>query len=192
MQSAPNTLDFPHRTPRRRLLGHCAHSLAHRRPLVKLDVQGRPPAQRRPWRGRVTRAPGIGNSLRREYSFTTAVRRRPQPSRRFLAQSIPAGTFRLHRRIRCRSRCLSRARQPCLRSPELAQPRNLLLKRGNNDNRFPSGPARSSSPVAVREAGSNSPPTKSWAGRPFVDAIEIEFGRSLRDQAIALGWTRQT
>src|SRR5208283_2141030 len=27
---------------------------------------------------------------------------------------------------------------------------------------------------------------ESWAGRPFVDAIEIEFGKSLHDQAIAL------
>jgi ABC-type transport system substrate-binding protein len=27
---------------------------------------------------------------------------------------------------------------------------------------------------------------ESWAGRPFVDAVEIEFGKSLRDQAIAL------
>src|SRR5208282_5426930 len=27
---------------------------------------------------------------------------------------------------------------------------------------------------------------ESWAGRPFVDAVEIEFGKSLRDQALAL------
>src|SRR6202044_2366836 len=27
---------------------------------------------------------------------------------------------------------------------------------------------------------------ESWQGRPFVDAIQIEFGKSFRDQAVAL------
>jgi ABC-type oligopeptide transport system substrate-binding subunit len=62
-----------------------------------------------------------------------------------------------------------------------------LLKRSTNDNRFPIG----TGPFLVAEwqpgkrlkLAANE---ESWAGRPFVDAIEIEFGRSLRDQAIAL------
>ena len=74
---------------------------------------------------------------------------------------------------------------------ELALPRNLLLKRGananENSNRLPIG----TGPFLVAEwqpgkrlkLAANE---ESWAGRPFVDAIEIEFGRSLRDQAIAL------
>src|ERR1019366_7890686 len=68
---------------------------------------------------------------------------------------------------------------------ELALPRNLLLKR--NTNRLPSG----TGPFLVAEwqpgkllrLAANE---ESWAGRPFVDAVEIEFGKSLRDQAIAL------
>jgi ABC-type transport system substrate-binding protein len=72
---------------------------------------------------------------------------------------------------------------------ELALPRNLVLKRnGNgNDNRVPIG----TGPFLVAEwqpgkrlkLAANE---ESWAGRHFVDAIEIEFGKSLRDQAIAL------
>ena len=72
---------------------------------------------------------------------------------------------------------------------ELALPRNLLLKRNANtkDNRIPIGtgpfliadwqPAKLLKLAASEE---------SWAGRPYVDAIEVEFGKSLRDQAIAL------
>lgn len=70
---------------------------------------------------------------------------------------------------------------------ELALPRNLLLKRSIKDNRLPIG----TGPFLVAEwqpgkflklAASE----ESWAGRPFVDVVEIEFGKSLRDQAIAL------
>jgi len=70
---------------------------------------------------------------------------------------------------------------------ELALPRNLLLKRNAKDNRVPIG----TGPFLVADwqpgkylklAASED----SWAGRPFVDAVEIEFGKSLRDQAIAL------
>jgi ABC-type oligopeptide transport system substrate-binding subunit len=74
---------------------------------------------------------------------------------------------------------------------ELALPRNLVLKRSananENSNRLPVG----TGPFLVAEwqpgkrlkLAANE---ESWAGRPFVDAIEIEFGKSLRDQAIAL------
>src|SRR5260370_41557712 len=70
---------------------------------------------------------------------------------------------------------------------ELALPRNLVLKRSTNDNRLPIG----TGPFLVAEwqpgkrlkLAANE---ESWAGRPFVDAIEIEFGKSLREQAIAL------
>src|ERR1039458_10285585 len=70
---------------------------------------------------------------------------------------------------------------------ELALPRNLLIKRNGSDNRLPIG----TGPFLVAEwqpgkllrLAANE---ESWAGRPFVDAVEIEFGKSLRDQAIAL------
>jgi ABC-type transport system substrate-binding protein len=68
---------------------------------------------------------------------------------------------------------------------ELALPRNLLLKRNAKGSPIGTGaflvagwqPGRLLKLAASEE---------SWAGRPFVDAVEIEFGKSLRDQAIAL------
>jgi len=72
---------------------------------------------------------------------------------------------------------------------ELALPRNLLLKRNNNnnDNRLPIGTGpflvAAWQPGKLLKLVANE---ESWAGRPFVDAVEIEFGKSLRDQAIAL------
>lgn len=68
---------------------------------------------------------------------------------------------------------------------ELALPRNLLLKR--NANRWPVGTGAFvvvdwQSGKLLKLAANE----ESWAGRPFVDAVEIEFGKSLRDQAIAL------
>jgi ABC-type transport system substrate-binding protein len=68
---------------------------------------------------------------------------------------------------------------------ELALPRNLLLKR--NVNGVPIGTGAfvvvQWQPAKLLKLAANE---ESWAGRPFVDAIEIEFGKSLRDQAIAL------
>ena len=68
---------------------------------------------------------------------------------------------------------------------ELALPRNLLLKR--NADRLPIGTGAflvaEWQPGKLLKLAAND---ESWAGRPFVDAAEIEFGRSLRDQAIAL------
>jgi peptide/nickel transport system substrate-binding protein len=71
---------------------------------------------------------------------------------------------------------------------ELALPRNLVLKRKNNsDDHVPIGtgaflvsewhPGKHLRLVANEE---------SWAGCPFVDAVEIEFSKPLRDQAISL------
>jgi ABC-type transport system substrate-binding protein len=70
---------------------------------------------------------------------------------------------------------------------ELALPRNLLLKRNNNNNRIPIGTGpflvAEWQPGKLLKLAANE---ESWAGRPFVDAVEIEFGKSLLDQAIAL------
>ncbi len=70
---------------------------------------------------------------------------------------------------------------------ELALPRNLLFKRNVNVNGVPIGTGpflvAEWQPGKVLKLAANE---ESWAGRPFVDAVEIEFGKSLRDQAIAL------
>ena len=68
---------------------------------------------------------------------------------------------------------------------ELALPRNAILKRNAGASPVGTGafrvtdfqPGRSLKLAANEEY---------WAGRPFADVIEIELGRTLRDQAIAL------
>ncbi|MFZ3263620.1 MAG: ABC transporter substrate-binding protein [Terriglobales bacterium] len=68
---------------------------------------------------------------------------------------------------------------------ELALPRNLILMRSAAGIPVGTGPFRIAEfqPGKLLKLAANE---ESWAGRPFLDAIEIEFGRSLRDQAVAL------
>ena len=68
---------------------------------------------------------------------------------------------------------------------ELALPRNLILKRSGNGLPIGTGAFLVSEwqPGKLLKLTANE---GSWAGRPFVDGVEIEFGKSLRDQAAAL------
>jgi peptide/nickel transport system substrate-binding protein len=68
---------------------------------------------------------------------------------------------------------------------ELALPRNAILKRSANGLPVGTGAFRVSEfqPGKSLRLAANE---ESWAGRPFADAVEIELGRSQRDQAIAL------
>jgi peptide/nickel transport system substrate-binding protein len=68
---------------------------------------------------------------------------------------------------------------------ELAQPGNAIVKRGAGGLTIGTGSFRVAEflPGKSLKLAANE---ESWAGRPFADGIEIEFGRSLRDQAIAL------
>jgi len=68
---------------------------------------------------------------------------------------------------------------------ELALPRNLILTRNAGGLPVGTGPFRVADfqpEQSLKLAASED----SWSGRPFLDAIEIEFGKSLRDQAVAL------
>ena len=68
---------------------------------------------------------------------------------------------------------------------ELALPRNLIVTRNATGTPIGTGPFR----VVDFQPGKSLKLAASedcWAGRPFLDAIEIEFGKSLRDQATAL------
>ena len=68
---------------------------------------------------------------------------------------------------------------------ELAMARNSILKRDANGIPIGTGPFR----VTDFQAGKSlrlAASDESWAGRPFVDVVEIEFGKSLRDEALAL------
>jgi len=68
---------------------------------------------------------------------------------------------------------------------ELALPRDLLLKRNANGTPIGTGPflVAEWQPGKLLRLAANE---ESWAGRPFVDDVTIEFGKSLRDQSIAL------
>ena len=68
---------------------------------------------------------------------------------------------------------------------ELALPRNAILKRYADGLPIGTGPFR----VAEFQPGRKltlAANEDCWAGRPFVDSVEIDLGRSLRDQSIAL------
>jgi ABC-type transport system substrate-binding protein len=68
---------------------------------------------------------------------------------------------------------------------ELALPRNAILKRTATGMPISTGPFRVADfqPGKFLKLSANE---ESWAGRPFLDAVEVESNRSLRDQAIAL------
>jgi MarR-like DNA-binding transcriptional regulator SgrR of sgrS sRNA len=68
---------------------------------------------------------------------------------------------------------------------ELALPRNAILKRNADGLPIGTGPFRVSEfqPGRLLKLAANE---DSWAGRPIADGVEIDLGRSLRDQAIAL------
>jgi peptide/nickel transport system substrate-binding protein len=68
---------------------------------------------------------------------------------------------------------------------ELALPRNLILTRNANGIPIGTGPFRIADfqPGKLLKLAASE---DSWSGRPFLDAVEIEFGKSLRDQALAL------
>ncbi len=68
---------------------------------------------------------------------------------------------------------------------ELALPRNLIITRDAGGLPIGTGPFRvvDFQPGKSLKLAANE---DSWAGRPFLDVIEIEFGKSLHDQAVAL------
>jgi peptide/nickel transport system substrate-binding protein len=68
---------------------------------------------------------------------------------------------------------------------ELAEPRNAIFKRSANGLPVGTGVFRVADfqPGKLLKLVANE---ESWSGRPFVDAVDLELGRSMRDQAIAL------
>jgi ABC-type transport system substrate-binding protein len=185
MQSAPNALDLPaNATPADYWDTALTLSLIGDT-LVKLDAQCRPqPALAAAWQSDSS-ARHWQLTLRRGVKFHDGSLASPAA----IAQILGA----LHPNWSVRASADSVSIESDTPMPsllaELALPRNLVLKRnGNgNDNRFPIG----TGPFLVAEwqAGKRlklAANEESWAGRPFVDAVEIEFGKSLRDQALAL------
>ena len=183
LQSAPDALDLPaNATPAdywdiARTLSLIGDTL------VKMDAQGRPqPGLAVAWQSDPT-ARHWQFTLRRGVKFHDGSAASPAA----IAQIL--GTLHSGWNVRASADSVSIESETPMPSlfAELALPRNLLVKRNNNDNRIPIGTGAflvaEWQPGKLLKLAANE---ESWAGRPFVDAVEIEFGKSLRDQAIAL------
>ena len=183
MQSAPNALELSaNATPAdywdtARTLSLIGDTL------VKLDALGRPqPALAVAWQSDPS-ARQWRFTLRRGVKFHDGSAASPGAIAQILGALHPGWT------VRASADSVSIESETPMPSllAELALPRNLLLKRSSNENRSPLG----TGPFLVAEYQPGkrlklAANEESWAGRPFLDAVEIEFGKSLRDQAIAL------
>jgi peptide/nickel transport system substrate-binding protein len=185
LQSAPEALELPaNATPAgywdaTRTLSLIGNTL------VKLDAQGRPqPALAVAWQSDPS-ARHWQFTLRRGVKFHDGSAASPAAIAQILG-AIHSGWS-----VRASADSVSIESETPMPSllAELALPRNLLLKRrgGENGNHVPIGTGpflvAEWQPGKLLKLAANE---ESWAGRPFVDAVEIEFGKSLRDQAIAL------
>src|ERR1035441_10500195 len=181
LQSAPDALDLPaNATPAdywdaARTLSLIGDTL------VKLDAQARPqPALAVAWQSDPS-ARHWQFTLRRGVKFHDGSAASPAAVAQILG-AIHAG-WNVRASVDSVS-IESETPMPALLA-ELALPRNLLLKRNTNHLPIGTGPFLIAEwlPGKLLRLAANE---DSWAGRPFVDAVEIEFGKSLRDQAIAL------
>ena len=181
LQSAPDALDLPaNATPAdfwdaARTLSLIGDTL------VKLDAQARPqPALAVAWQSDPS-ARHWQFTLRRGVKFHDGSAASPAAIAQILGALHPGWNVRAS--VDSVS-IESETPMPALLA-ELGLPRNLLLKRNTNHLPIGTGPFLIAEwqPGKLLKLAANE---DSWAGRPFVDAVEIEFGKSLRDQAIAL------
>jgi peptide/nickel transport system substrate-binding protein len=181
MQSAPATLDLPaFSTPADYLDMARVLSLVGDT-LVKIDAEDRPqPALALAWQSDST-ARHWQFTLRPGVKFHDGSPASPSAIAQVLAVLHPDWNVRA---VGDSLNIDTEAHTPSLLA-ELALPRNLLLTRNASGLPIGTGPFR----VADFQPGKFlklAASEDSWSGRPFLDAIEIEFGRSLRDQAVAL------
>jgi ABC-type transport system substrate-binding protein len=182
MQSAPESLAVPASTS---TYGYwdAAHALSLiGDTLVKIDAEGRPQAALAlSWQSDPT-ARHWQFTLRSGLKFHDGTPASPASIAQILVALHPEWN------VRAGLDSISIETEPVLPSllAELALPRNLIVKRKqNSDLPVGTGPfvAADWQPGKLLRLAANE---ESWAGRPFLDAIEIEFGKSARDQALAL------
>ena len=181
LQSAPNTLEFPASAVPGDYweAAHVLSLVADN--LVKSDALGRPqPALAVAWQSDAT-AKHWQLTLRRGVKFHDGSAASPAAVAQILG-ALDSGW-----NVRASGDSLiieSENSMPSLLA-ELALPRNLILKRNAGGWPIGTGAFRVAEwqPGKLLRLAANE---ESWQGRPFVDAVEIEFGKSQRDQAIAL------
>ena len=180
LQSAPETLDFP-ANPTPIAYWDAARTLSLiGDTLVKLDALDRPqPALSTAWQSDLSGRICLF-TLRRGVKFHDGTVATPAA----IAQILSA----LHPTWQVRAYPDSVSIESDLPEPsllaELALPRNLLLKYNSNHIPVGTGPfvVAQWQPGKLLTLAANE---ESWAGRPFIDIIQLEFGRSLRDQSVA-------
>jgi peptide/nickel transport system substrate-binding protein len=181
LQSAPDALDLPANAAPASYWDMARTLSLVGDTLVTLDAQGRPqPALAVAWQSDST-ARHWQLTLRRGVKFHDGSAASPAAVAQILGALHPG--WNVHASAESVS-IESEAPMPSLLA-ELALPRNLLLKHNTNGAPVGTGPFL----VADWQPGKLlklAAYEDTWAGRPFVDAVEIEFGKSLRDQAIAL------
>jgi peptide/nickel transport system substrate-binding protein len=183
MQSSPNALQIPAAATVSNYWDDARALSLMGDTLVKLDALGRPqPALATTW---------LSDPTARHWQFTL------RPGVKFHDGSVPSastvaqilGAIHPGWNVRASADSVmimidSEIAMPSLLA-ELALPRNLILK--HSDNGTPIGTG--AFVVAEWQPGKRlklAANEESWQGRPYVDAVEIEFGKSLRDQAVAL------
>jgi extracellular solute-binding protein (family 5) len=181
LQSSPNALDLPANAPPPDYWDMARTLSLIGDTLVTLDAQGRPQsALAVAWQSDAS-ARRWQVTLRRGVKFHDGSVCSPAAIAQILGALHPAWNVRASAdSVLIESETV----MPSLLA-ELALPRNLILKR--NGSGLPIGTGAflvaEWQPGKLLKLAANE---ESWAGRPFVDAVEIEFGKSLRDQAIAL------
>ena len=182
MQSAPNTLDLAS-NPSPADYWDLARTLSLiGDTLVTLDALGRPqPALAEAWQSDAV-ARHWQFTIRRGVKFHDGSAASPGAIAQVFSALHPGWTVR----ATAESVAIeSETPMPSLLA-ELALPRNLVFKSNKNTNApVGTGPflVAEWQPGKLLKLSANE---ESWRGRPFMNAVEIEFGKSLHDQALAL------
>jgi len=181
MQSAPTTLDLPTSAAPNDYFDIARVLALIGDNLVKVDAQNRPqPALAVSWQS---------DSTARHWQFTLRPGAKFHDGTNASASLIAQILVTLHPEWNARAALDVLTIDTDISTPsllaELALPRNLLLSRSASGIPIGTGPFR----VADFQPGKSLKLVASedaWSGRPYLDSIEIEFGKSLRDQAVAL------
>jgi len=181
MQSAPDSLDIPATAPTTSYWSAARTLTLVGDTLVNVDAQDRPqPALAVAWQS----DPSAGHW---QFTIRRGVKFHDGSAATAAAMAQILGAIHPNWNVRASEDTLFIESDSPLRLllAELALPRNLVLKYDGHGVPIGTGPflVADWQPAKLLKLAANE---ASWAGRPFVDVVEIEFGKSLRDQAIAL------
>jgi ABC-type transport system substrate-binding protein len=181
LQSAPGTLDIPANGATADYWDSTRVLALVTDNLISMDTQGRPqPALAIAWQN---------DSNARHWQFTLRRGVKFQDGNSLSAAAIAQILAPLHPdwHVQSSGDTLTIDTDNPLASflAELVLPRNAILKRTASGLPIGTGPFRIAEfqPGKLLKLAANE---ECWSGRPYLDAIEVEFGKSLRDQAIAL------